>query len=189
MEPAEYILALLAIISGLAISEMVVSLHRLLVHRRNVRWDWLTLVAAAFVFLLIVSSWGVSYRAFNDLPLGPWFWEFVLNLCQLIGIYLAARGILPDDIGPSEHVDLVAHYAFISRYVWTSLSVTYALYLMFAIMFAGIEQLAARWEAIVGLVVIGALAMWSSRRFHQLAVPALFALMCASTLPERLLLG
>jgi len=189
VEPAEYILALLAIISGLAISEMVVSLHGLLANRRNVEWDWLTLVAAGFVFLLIVSSWGVSYRAFDDLPLGPWFWEFVLNLCQLIGIYLAARAILPDEVQRDEHVDLVAHYAFISRYVWASLSVTYALYLMFAITFGGIEQLPARWDAIVGLIVIVALAIWSNRRFHQLAVPALFALMCASTLPERLLLG
>lgn len=34
------------------------------------KWDWLTLAAAAFIFMLIVASWGISYRAFDELPMG-----------------------------------------------------------------------------------------------------------------------
>ena len=189
MDPAEYILALLAIISGLAISDMVISLHGLLANRRNVRWDWLTLLAALFVFLLIVSSWGVSYRAFDELPFGPWVWEFVLTLCQLIALYLAARAILPDEVRRSEQIDLADHYAFVSRYFWGSLSVTYGLYLMFAAMLGGVERLPAYWQTIVALAAVIALAIWSDRRLHRLVVPALLALMCVSTLPNRLLGG
>jgi hypothetical protein len=189
MDAAGYILALLAIITGLAISDMVVSLHGLLANRRNVIWDWLTLLAATFVFLQIVASWGGSYRAFGDLPLGPWFWEFVLTLCQTIGLYLAARAVLPDQAQLGEHVDLAAHYAFISRYVWASLSVTYALYIMFGIIFGSVERLAANWPAIVGLAAIIALAVWPHRKLHRLLVPAVLALLCASVLPRRLLGG
>jgi hypothetical protein len=189
MDAAGYILALLAIITGLAISDMVVSLHGLLANRRNVEWDWLTLLAATFVFLQIVASWGGSYRAFGDLPQGPWFWEFVLTLCQTIGLYLAARAVLPDQAQLGEHVDLAAHYAFISRYVWASLSVTYALYIMFGIIFGGVERLAANWPPIVGLATIIALAVWPHRWLHRLLVPALLALLCASVLPRRLLGG
>lgn len=189
MDVAGYILALLAIISGLAIADMVVSLHSLLANRSHVKWDWLAIVAAAVIFILIVASWGSSYRAYDDVPEGPWFWEFILVLGQNIALYLAARAALPDQVSLGEHVDLAAHYAFISRYFWASISVTLALSVMFGVIFGGIERLPAHWKVIVGLVLIIALAIWTDRRFHRLAVPALFALLCVSLFPTRLLGG
>jgi hypothetical protein len=60
MSGTDYILGLLAIVTGLAISDMVVSLHGLLINRRHVKWDWLALVAAAFVLVLIVNSWRIT---------------------------------------------------------------------------------------------------------------------------------
>jgi hypothetical protein len=180
MDAAGYIL-----ITGLAISDMVVSLHGLLANRRHITWDWLALVAAAFIFLQIVASWGISYRAFDDLPQSPWVWEFVLSLCQTIALYLAARAVFPDHVQLGDRVDLAAHYSFISRYFWASLSVTYTLYLMFG----GIGRLWANWPAVVGFVAIIALAIWSDRRLHRLIVPMAFALMCVVVLPRRLLGG
>lgn len=189
MDVAAYILALLAIISGLAIADMVVSLHGLLANRSHVRWDWLAIVAAAFIFVLIVASWGSSYRAYDDVPEGPWFWEFILVLGQNIALYLAARAALPDHVSIGRDVDLAAHYAFISRYFWVSISVTLALSVMFGVIFRGIEQLPASWKMIVGLILIIGLAIWTDRRVHRLVVPALFALLCVSLLPTRLLGG
>jgi len=190
MDAAAYILALLAIITGLAISDLVVSLHGLLLNRRNVQWDWLALVAAAFIFLQIVVSWGISYRAYDGVPEGPWVWEMVLTLCQTIGLYLAARAALPDHVQPGQQVDLAAHYAFVSRYFWASLLVTHVLYLMFAIVFGNpLAHLAAYAPAIVISSAIIALVIFPSRKFHRLVVPALFALLCAAALPKRLLVG
>jgi len=189
MDVAGYILALLAIISGLAIADMVVSLHGLLANRSHVKWDWLAIVAAAFIFILIVASWGSSYRAYDDVPEGPWFWEFILVIGQNIALYLAARAALPDQVSPGQHVDLAAHYAFINRYFWASISVTLALSVMFGIIFGGIERLPAYWKVIFGLVLIIGLAIWTDRRFHRLVVPALFAFLCLSLLPTRLLGG
>lgn len=189
MDVAGYILALLAIISGLAIADMIVSLHGVLANRSHVKWDWLALVAAACIFMLIVASWGGSYRAYKDLPEGPWFWEFILVLCQNIALYLAARASLPDDVSIGQDVDLAAHYAFISRYLWASVSVTFGLVVIFGIIFGGIERLSAHWEVIVGLVLIISLVIWTDRRFHRLVVPALFALLSVAVLPTRLLGG
>lgn len=190
MEPSGYILALLAIITGLAISDMVVSLHGLLANRQKVKWDWLTLIAAAFIFTLIVASWGISYRAFDDSGAGPWFWEFILTLCQTITLYLAARAILPDNVQIGDEVDLAAHYAFVSRYFWASLVVTYALYLLFAVIFVGFGRLIPAYlDAILGIMLVGALALWSDRRLHRLVVPAHFGLLCFYTMPTRLLGG
>lgn len=184
-----YILALLAIISGLAIVDMVVSLHGLLANRSDVKSDWLALVAAAVIFMLIVAGWGSSYRAYDDVPEGPWFWEFILVLVQNIALYLAARAALPDNVSVGQEVDLAAHYAFITRYFWASISVTLALSVMFGVIFGGIERLPAYWKVIVGLAVIIALAIWTDRRIHRLAVPALFASLCVSLFPTRLLGG
>ena len=47
MSGAEFIVGLLTIVTGLAICDMIVSLHGLLVNRRHIKWDWLALVSAA----------------------------------------------------------------------------------------------------------------------------------------------
>jgi len=67
--------------------------------------------------------------------------------------------------------------------------VTYALYIMFGIMFGGLERLAANWVAVVGLAMVVGLAVWPHRSLHRLLVPALFVLLCARVLPTRLLGG
>ena len=75
MEGSDYLLGLLVIITGLAISDIVVSLHGVLLHRRVVKWDCLALLPPAYVFVLIVVSWGVSYRSWHlpdvNRPCGP----------------------------------------------------------------------------------------------------------------------
>lgn len=62
MDVKEYLLSLMAIVTGLAIADMIVSLHGLLRRFRKVHWDWLPVVAALFVFVLIVSSWWTGLR-------------------------------------------------------------------------------------------------------------------------------
>ena len=49
MTQDEYILGLLAIISGLAVSHMIGALHGILFNRHMVRWDWLMPITAALV--------------------------------------------------------------------------------------------------------------------------------------------
>lgn len=117
MEIKEYVLGLLAIITGLAITDMIMKLHVLLRHFGRVRWDWLPMTAAALIFVVIVRSWWIAWDTnWTNTPL----WQFLLILAQLICLFLAARAVLPDD-GESPDLDLMAHYRSSNRYVWGAL--------------------------------------------------------------------
>jgi hypothetical protein len=128
MTSGDFAIGLSTIITGLAITVMLANLHALLVNRRRIRWDWLTLLAGAFVFMLIVDSWGVSFRQLANRPINPPLWLFLVMLGDIIPMYLAARAIFPDYL-TDEGVDLARHYAQVSRFLWGSLLFSYALFL------------------------------------------------------------
>ena len=130
MRTNEYVLSLMAIISGLAITDLVASLHRLLRARTRVQWDWLTLVVAAFTGMTLAVSWFISWRVIEVQDYNPTFWRFFfLTLGQLVPLYLAAAAALPDEV-PAEGLDLKQFYANNSRYIWGALTVAM---IMFAI--------------------------------------------------------
>lgn len=117
MELKEYFLGLLAIITGLAITDMILSVHGLLRRVSRVRWDWLPLTAAALVFVVIVRSWWIAWEPdWINTPM----WQFLLILVQLTCLFLAAKAVLPDD-SEADEVDLNAHYWSQNRFVWGSL--------------------------------------------------------------------
>lgn len=117
MELKEYFLGLLAIITGLAITDMILSVHGLLRRVSRVRWDWLPLTAAALVFVVIVRSWWIAWEPdWINTPM----WQFLLILVQLTCLFLAAKAVLPDD-SEADEVDLLAHYWSQNRFVWGSL--------------------------------------------------------------------
>ena len=187
MKSADYLLGLLAIISGLAIADMVVSLHHLLISRRSVRWDWLSPVAAAYVFLMIVFSWGISYQAFNKAIFNPPVWVFIVTLGQLIAVYLAARASLPDD--PSgDDCDLAAYYERVSRFIWSSIAVCYALLLGLSVIYRGsVTTMVERWSVIAVFVPTLALAAFRQRAVHRILVPGLLIFFVAYAFPRPLL--
>jgi hypothetical protein len=187
MKSADYLLGLLAIISGLAIADMVASLHHLLISRRAVRWDWLAPCAAAYVFLMIVFSWGISYQAFNRFIINPPVWVFITTLCQLVAIYLAARTALPDDLS-GDGCDLAAYYDRVSRYIWTSIAACYLLLLGLSAFYrVNHGVIIERWSVIVTLPPTIALILFRQRAVHRLLVPALLAFFVAYAFPRPLL--
>jgi uncharacterized membrane protein len=178
-----YVLGLLAIISGLAISTLISNLHHLIVARRQVRWDWLLLSVAAFVTLNIVAGWWTSWRTLRSTGPDVQLWQFVLILAQLVALYLTARAVLPEPTA-RKNVDLAAHYEARKRYIWTSFVALYALLIA-----AGVIKPGISWPVIVsmrdfwlGLVLAGVLAMVPSRRVHAVLVPLALALSAALTL-------
>lgn len=175
MDVKEYLLSLLAIITGLAITDMVVSMHGLLRRFRQVHWDWLPVVAAAFVFVVIVTSWWVSWIAQWE---GMSLVEFIIVLCQLIALFLAAKAVLPDD-KDVDQLDLLDYYRRSNRYVWISVS---------AIPIFMIAQAVYSWQAVIRrpaeallwatpLIIYCALSLalaWVQRMtVHRLLVPVL----------------
>jgi hypothetical protein len=191
MSAADYILGLLTIVTGLAISDMIVSLHGLLINRRQVKWDWLPLVASAFVLVLIINTWRMTYVVFEGSERGPPIWIFLIILSANIGLYLAARAALPDRVDIGKSFSLRDYYEFVARYLWSALAVLYG-----GVTLMGALTLVTRGETdledlfVPGLMtfpVVVALAIWTERKLHRIAVPLLFVWLCVRVLPARLL--
>ena len=180
MTGGEYLLGLILIITGLAISDMVVSLHCVLLNRHKVKWDWLALTAAAYVFLMIVNSWGISFQTFNSDAVNPPLWQFLELLGQIVPLYLAARAALPDDVG-SKGADLADHYARVRRYLWSAIATTLVLYLVGS-SFQATDGIAAnlldKWGTVAQLILIVSLIIVPLRRFHEIVVPLIILLFC-----------
>jgi hypothetical protein len=192
MSGADYILGLLAIVTGLAISDMVVSLHGLLINRRHVTWDWLAPLAAAYVLLLIINTWRITYVLFQDAVKGPHIWVFLMILIQTISLYLAARAALPDRVEIGEPFDLRSYYDFVGRYLWAALSVLYGgVVLLDLLAWVTVRDVHpyVLIPALVALPIVLALAIWPNRKLHQIVVPLLFLWMCIRVLPARLLIA
>lgn len=193
MSGADYIYGLLAIVTGLAICDMIVSLHGLLINRRQVKWDWLTLVAATFVLVLIINTWRFTFVAFQGAEKGPHIWVFLLILTQNIGLYLAARAVLPDRVEPGEPFDLGGYYDFIDRYLWSALAVAYAAFIFLSVFgrFVIGKMLFPNLfvQALIGFSVILTLVIWPNRKLHRIVVPLLLFWICFRVLPARLLIA
>jgi hypothetical protein len=188
VDGSNYLLGLLVIITGLAISDLVVSLHGVLLNRRLVKWDWLALAAAAFIFLVVVVSWGIGFRAWHQRDVNPTIWAFLVTLAQLIPLYLAARASLPDEIDP-KGVDLAGHYAYVSRYFWSAIAVSYGLYLVAVIATRPFSEqlLRDRWNGTTQLILMLVLIALPSRAVHRLVVPAIMLLFVLDHMTGRLL--
>jgi hypothetical protein len=193
MSGGDYILGLLTIITGLAISDMIVSLHGLLVNRRHVTWDWLPLVAALSVLLLIISTWRISYLAFHGATRGPPIWVFVMILAQNIGLYLAACAAIPDRVSVGEPLNLRAHYDSVGRYLWSALALSYAMFLILSalepIILGTMQFPTAFFHALLWFPMIMAMIIWTDRKLHRIVAPLYFIWLCARLLPTRLLIA
>ena len=178
MTSGDFAIGLMTIITGLAIADMVASTHALLMNRRRVRWDWLAVLTATYIFLLIVSSWGISFRTLGNQPIDPPLWLFVIGLSQIIPLYLAARSSLPDEMA-EKGVSLAAHYAKISRYFWASVAMTYFVYLGYAAYANGAAAfIGAFLSPSAQFVMMLVLGVVPARRVHALLVPVIVALFC-----------
>ena len=113
----EYLLLFIAIVLGLAVADLAVSLHRLLGAGQRVRWDWLAPLAAAVAFLKIVTQWW-SWHAAEQLAGAVTFEMFLGLLAAAVLLFLLAAAALPDEVPGEAPIDLRAHYAAVSRRYW-----------------------------------------------------------------------
>ena len=115
MSAFEYLLLFAAVILGLAISDLAISLHRLLNAATRVRWDALPLLAAALAFERIVIQWWTWHGA-DRLAAGFTFGMFLVILINACLLFLMAAVALPDEV--ADGLDLRAYYARTYRRYW-----------------------------------------------------------------------
>ena len=179
MDQFSYVVGLLSIITGLALSDMGISLHRLLKRRSNVRWDWLALAIAAYVAFVIVRFWYQvwSIRGFPGVT-GLFF--FLGIIAENFVLFLVAASSLPDEDDLHDGlVDLRTFQQKNSTYLWR-------LFLLFTVMWAAhgvFFAVAARQVVslkmvlifVVPLLLAGALAFVRKRKMQLLLFGALLA--------------
>lgn len=111
----ESALVFASIIVGLAITNELVNLHRLLQARSRVRWDWATPALALVVLMTLVQIWWlIAQPAEGPMTIG----RFLPALIELILLFLLASAVLPDEV-PAEGIDLRDYYAANRAYIWS----------------------------------------------------------------------
>jgi hypothetical protein len=116
MNVFEYLLLFAAIILGLAVSDLAISLHKLMAARGRVRWDWLAPMAAAVAFLKIVTQWWAWFAA-GAIARGMTFEMYLTLLVEAVLLFLLAASALPDEV-PEKGIDLRAFYDGTQRRFW-----------------------------------------------------------------------
>lgn len=114
---SEHILAFAALIVGLGVADLLMSLHKLLRARQRVRWDWLALSFAAMALVLPLVEWWWSFawiRRFEPTTIAGFVPVF---LFLSIGFLLMA-GALPDEV-PEAGISLREFYLSSRVHVWT----------------------------------------------------------------------
>jgi hypothetical protein len=182
--PFEYILPLIAVLVGIAISDVAVSLHRLLRARHRVKWDWLPLAGTVLALLAFMEVWWTFYASRE----GEFFTSlggFLPLVGQLLILFLLTAAALPDEV-PDEGIDLRSFYDQNGSYYWT----LFASYVVFIVLMRITGSLASQGsgflQTVTGLVPnfvllagMVALARVRHRMFHGVAVVALLCLFLA----------
>ena len=181
MDKFEYVVALAAVITGLGLSDIAVSLHRLLKRRATVVWDWVPVALALYFGLALMRLW-YQLWSIHDVPLVTGLPFVTAQVVQTLVLVLVASAALPDDDDFRRgRINLRDYYATHMRYVWT-------MYLAFGAMWIGTasyfrwlrgwQQDQWAWDVVYlgyfGVpLTLTACALVSGRRWHGLIVVAL----------------
>ena len=118
----EQALVFASIILGVAISDQVLSLHRLLRSEAPVRWHWAQPWFAMIVLMTdMMIWWAIAGNAGGPVSIGA----FLPKVVQLIMLALLTVSTLPDAV-PVEGVDLAAYYQRNRLYQWSLLALAFA---------------------------------------------------------------
>lgn len=130
MSGTDYITGLMVIIPGLALADLIVSLHRLLRARRIVRWDWLALATALVATLAVAISLFASFAETSAASYTPTLLAFLIALAELTLLFLMTCAALPDEV-PADGIDLRIFYAENAPYFWSLFASLLAFFIVF----------------------------------------------------------
>jgi hypothetical protein len=182
MDRFEYAIGLMSIIVGLGLADLAMSLHRLLKHRAQVRWDGLAIATAAYAAFTLVRMW-YQLWTLRDLAEVTNLVFYIGLILEMFLVFLAAAAALPDESDPAhERWDLRAYYDTHSRYIWVLFLLFQVSYIAHAIYFlhsSGSES--PPWRALlryllVPLALVAALVAVRSRRWQAVLLGLVFAL-------------
>jgi hypothetical protein len=118
MEKFQYVVALAAVITGLGLSDVSVSLHRLLKRRSGVTWDWVPVSLALYLSFILMRLWYQLWSV-HAAPFATGLTFTTVQVVQTLILTLVLSAALPDeDDFEDKRVDLRAYYSAHHRYIW-----------------------------------------------------------------------
>jgi hypothetical protein len=181
MDRFEYAIGLMSIIVGLGLADLAMSLHRLLKHRTQVRWDGLSIATAAYAAYTLIRMWYALWTVREVAVLTNLFFYISLIL-EMFVLFLAAAVALPDDSDPiHERWDLRAYHQRHARYIWMLFAlfqVSFLGHLLYFLHASGPHSLPSWfWPLVVApLAIFGALLVVRSRRLQAALLGTAFTL-------------
>lgn len=116
MSKYDIVITLFTIVYGLMLTDLFLSFHKLIRARKIVKWHWLPLLAAWYLFLIILKNWWdlASFQGSSD-----WMniFFFIAYGHLLLVIFLLVSTALPDVI-EKNGIDLKSYYFKNHRYFW-----------------------------------------------------------------------
>jgi hypothetical protein len=188
MSAFEFLLVFLTFILGLAVSDLCVSLNRLLEAGEKVRWDWLSPIAALVGLLKILTQWWQWFGA-DRLAQGVTFDMFLLLVAGAVLLFLLAASALPDRVDDAG-VDLRAYYARSARRYWLLFAAqfivvaTFDIWVQMAVGGARLGWAAAAIAIFPAAAIV--LAIVRNRALHTIALAGLIVLYLLQLAGHRL---
>jgi hypothetical protein len=177
MRPFEYALVLISILMGLALADIVVSLHRLVRSREPVKWDGRVLVATSLVMLEIIRMWFAQWTG-RDFAAALTFGVYLGEFIQILLLVLLAFASLPDVVG--ESCDLGDFYERNRRYFWSIFAAYQVSYFaLWLTVFGGTQATVGGtvtpidWVRMVGPLAVYLTLAFVRRRWLDYLAPAL----------------
>ncbi len=181
MTPFDYAVGLITILVGLALSDVCVSLHKLLRQGPALRWDGRVILLVALVITVITGMW-FSVWAIRAVSAVLWFPFYLTLFLEFMVLFLVCAACLPDDA--VEHRDLGAFYEQNRRYVWSLFALFQTSFFCHWLYFWSVVPHQGSFSGrhssvVVGATVLGPLLLFlllafiRSRRFHYAALVVL----------------
>ena len=136
MAPFEYAIGLISILMSLALADIVISVHKIMRHRRTVRWDGRVLAATALVVLEVIRIWFAQWTI-RDTAVALTFPVYVFLFGHVLLLVLTALACLPDDV--DDGCDLSKFYDANRRYFWSAFTATQTAYFAGWFIFGGTQ--------------------------------------------------
>ena len=125
MGVSEYVLAFVTVVLGLAVTDLLISLHKLLRAGRRVTWDWLTPLLALLMLFAAVLFWWLCYSWFAGIETLSML-EFLPKLAFLAVNVLMIVSVLPDEV-PEQGIDLRKFYFDSREHIWSLVTIGFVL--------------------------------------------------------------
>lgn len=182
MNKFSFLLTFISLFVAIGISDLLLSFHKLLRIRTQIKWYWLLMIWAFIILLLVLNLWFGIYHYFQ-LDLINTSGGFFIFLLPIIFLLLTSFAILPDK--PVPGLNLKDWYFKQKNYIFTLL-------LLNLVSFSVIKVIQSGFQTLVPLSVIIALIsvlIFTKKQWIHVVVSLLFlTLICIMMLTQEMLL-